>query len=54
MVFGYARVSTVDQSLNLQLDGIPKKNIYTDKISSPVEERKSLKNFGDMFGKEIP
>lgn len=47
MVFGYARVSTADQSLNLQLDallkeGVEKKNIYTDKVSSSVEKRKSL------------
>src|SRR5680860_543436 len=47
MVFGYARVSTADQSLNLQLDallkeGVEKRNIYTDKVSSTVEERKSL------------
>ena len=47
MIFGYARVSTSDQNLNLQIDallkeGIDKKNIYTDKISSMVKERKSL------------
>ncbi|QLG46614.1 recombinase family protein [Costertonia aggregata] len=47
MVFGYARVSTAEQSLNLQLDallkeGIEQKNIYTDKVSSTKEERKSL------------
>ncbi len=47
MVFGYARVSTAEQSLNLQLDallkeGIAQKNIYTDKVSSTKEERKSL------------
>tara|TARA_R110000751_G_scaffold84717_5_gene169365 strand:+ start:46471 stop:47082 length:612 start_codon:yes stop_codon:yes gene_type:complete len=47
MVFGYARVSTVEQSLDLQLDaflkeGIEQKNIYTDKVSSTKEERKSL------------
>ncbi len=52
MVFGYARVSTADQSLNLQLDallieGIEKKNIYTDKVSSTVEERNSLKKLWD-------
>jgi len=39
MIFGYARVSTSDQSLNLQIDallqeGIERKNIYTDKVSS--------------------
>ena len=49
MVFGYARVSTLDQSLNLQMDallkeGVLQKNIYTDKVSSTVEERKSLNN----------
>jgi DNA invertase Pin-like site-specific DNA recombinase len=47
MVFGYARVSTAEQSLDLQLDallkeGIKQKNIYTDKVSSTKEERKSL------------
>lgn len=47
MVFGYAGVSTADQSFNLQMDailkeGIAKKNIYTDKVSSTVKERKSL------------
>jgi DNA invertase Pin-like site-specific DNA recombinase len=40
-------VSTQEQSLNLQLDallkqGIAHKNIYTDKVSSTKEERKSL------------
>lgn len=50
MVFGYARVSTADQSIHLQLDallkeGITKKNIYTDKVSSTVEDRKSLQKF---------
>ncbi len=47
MVFGYARVSTQEQSLDLQLDallkeGITQKNIYTDMVSSTKEERKSL------------
>ncbi|MEZ4811173.1 MAG: recombinase family protein [Allomuricauda sp.] len=47
MVFGYARVSTMGQSLDLQLDallkeGIPQKNIYTDIVSSTKEVRKSL------------
>lgn len=48
MIFGYARVSTQEQNLDLQLDallkeGIPQKNIYTDKVSSTKEERRSLK-----------
>lgn len=53
MIFGYARVSTSDQSLNLQIDallkeGIEMKNIYTDKISSTVKERKSLIKLWDF------
>ncbi|MEX0315874.1 MAG: recombinase family protein [Allomuricauda sp.] len=48
MIFGYARVSTQEQNSDLQLDallreGIPQKNIFTDKVSSTKEERKSLK-----------
>ncbi len=47
MIFGYARVSTNEQNLDLQIDaflkeGIKEKNIYTDKVSSTKEERKSL------------
>ena len=53
MVFGYARVSTLDQSLNLQMDallkeGVRKENIYTDKVSSTVQERKSLNKLWDF------
>ena len=53
MIFGYARVSTSDQSLNLQIDallqeGIDRKNIYTDKISSTAKERKSLNKLWDF------
>ena len=47
MVFGYARVSTNEQNLDLQIDaflkyGMEVKNIYTDKVSSAREDRKSL------------
>ena len=47
MVFGYARVSTIEQNLDLQIDaflkdGIDAKNIYADKVSSAKEDRKSL------------
>lgn len=47
MVFGYARVSTYEQSLDLQIDaladfGIEAKNIYCDKISSGRSERPQL------------
>jgi DNA invertase Pin-like site-specific DNA recombinase len=53
MVFGYARVSTSDQNLNLQInallkEGIETKNIFTDKISSAAEERKSLSKLWDL------
>lgn len=53
MIFGYARVSTLDQSLDLQIDallkeGVEKKNIHTDKISSIVKERKSLNKLWDF------
>jgi len=53
MIFGYARVSTSDQSLNLQIDallqeGIERKNIHTDKISGTAKERKSLNRLWDF------
>ena len=43
-VIGYARVSTDDQDLSLQLDaleqhGIPRKVIFTDKLSGATSER---------------
>tara|TARA_R110000765_G_scaffold426532_1_gene542493 strand:- start:9056 stop:9667 length:612 start_codon:yes stop_codon:yes gene_type:complete len=52
MIFGYARVSTTEQNLDLQLDaflkeGIDRNNIYTDKVSSSQEERKSLSKLLD-------
>ena len=47
MVFGYARVSTSSQNLDMQLDSfetfsIESKNISTDKASGAKEERKGL------------
>lgn len=47
MLFGYARVSTHEQNLDLQIDalihfGIDPKNIYCDKISSTKNERPQL------------
>ncbi|MBS9775712.1 MAG: recombinase family protein [Fusobacterium sp.] len=49
MIFGYARVSTYEQNLDLQIDallkiGISEKNIYTDKVSSAQKERKQLES----------
>jgi DNA invertase Pin-like site-specific DNA recombinase len=43
-VFGYARVSTQDQKLDLQLDalhrfGVPRENIYVEKISGGSAKR---------------
>ena len=47
--FGYARVSTADQSLERQIEalraqGIEDKNIFTDKISGAKESRPGLDN----------
>ena len=47
MIFGYARVSTKDQSLQLQIDalttaGVPLENIYKDIASGSSADRKNL------------
>lgn len=47
MLFGYARVSTADQNLDLQINslleaGIQKSNIYVDKISGRTQSRPEL------------
>lgn len=47
MLIGYARVSTRDQNLDLQLDGLTKagcetKNIFTDKVSGATRSRPGL------------
>ncbi len=47
MKFGYARVSTNEQNLNLQLDallgeGIEQENIFADKVSGSGSEREKL------------
>jgi DNA invertase Pin-like site-specific DNA recombinase len=46
-MFGYARVSTTDQELNLQIDallshGVEKRNLFCDKISGTREDRPGL------------
>ncbi len=45
MIVGYARVSTVDQNFNLQIDALKKagcEKIYQDKVSGSASERKIL------------
>ena len=45
MLVGYARVSTDDQSLNLQMDALEAAGcakIFTDKISGTADERRGL------------
>lgn len=47
MVFGYARVSTFEQNLDLQIDalfkeGVEQKNIYVDKVSGSSAQRVEL------------
>ena len=46
--FGYARVSTDDQDLSLQIDallkfGVDESDIFTDKVSGAKEERPGLR-----------
>lgn len=52
MLIGYARVSTLEQNLDRQLDalieyGVDKRNIYTDKITGTKKERPGLKKMLD-------
>lgn len=47
MIFGYARISTSSQNLDLQVDallkaGVDIKNIYIDKVSGIKSQRKNL------------
>ncbi|MFP7487806.1 recombinase family protein [Priestia filamentosa] len=47
MVIGYARVSTIDQSLNLQIDALEEygcNEIFQEKVSGAKDEREELMN----------
>ena len=46
MLIGYARVSTVEQNFQMQVDTLEKAGcakIYTDKVSGTKQEKKALK-----------
>ncbi|UOE58290.1 recombinase family protein [Priestia filamentosa] len=47
MIIGYARVSTIDQSLNLQIDALTEygcNEIFQEKVSGAKDEREKLAN----------
>ena len=52
MIIGYARVSTLEQNLDAQLDELKKvgcEKIYTDKKSGAKEEREGLNSALDAY-----
>ena len=57
MLVGYARVSTNEQTLDLQKDALEKcgcTKIYSDVVSGAKEERKGCKRPWSMSGKGTP
>ena len=55
MLYGYARVSTIDQKLDLQLDalasaGVPNANIYQEKLSGRLDQKPCLKSLVKQLG----
>lgn len=53
MIFGYARVSTADQTLDLQLDALDKygvKKIFQEKASGAKDNREQLQIALDILG----
>lgn len=52
MIFGYARVSTKEQNLDLQIDALKKagcEKIYTEKISGSTKDRQELNKLLDTI-----
>lgn len=52
MIFGYARVSTKDQNLDLQIDALRNagcEKIYTEKISGSTKDRQELNKLLDTI-----
>lgn len=57
MLIGYGRVSTQEQTLNLQVDALKKAGcgrIFTDTISGAKAERKGLSEALDFVRRVIP
>ena len=57
MRIGYARVSTRDQNLEMQLDALAKAacmRIFTDKLSGTQDDRPGLKEALSTCAKPIP
>jgi DNA invertase Pin-like site-specific DNA recombinase len=55
MIFGYARVSTVDQKLDRQIDALKEarcENIFTEKITGTKKERPELQKLLDQLRKD--
>ena len=55
MKYGYARVSTIDQNLDLQIDSLKKagcEKIITDKISGSLQNRVGLEELLNTIRKD--
>ena len=57
MLIGYARISTADQTLDLQLDALKKagcEQIFTDRVSAPKLNAKALQRLSVTLERETP